>query len=142
MIVDDANPWRKAVLREIKAGRMSVMTAARVAGVSRIRVRQWCADAKIDPRSAFEHRLAQWYARELLKMKRRDFERLRKAGKATEDRYELPPFMRPLLKRKARPKVDKQAARTEADSAVIDFMKAGGKVKRIKEGVRALKKPL
>lgn len=46
---------RRYVLRQIRAGALSVTGAAFVAGVSKMTVSRWCAQAGIDPAAA-EHR--------------------------------------------------------------------------------------
>jgi hypothetical protein len=53
---DDRNEMmRRYVLRQIRAGALSVTGAAFVAGVSKMTVSRWCAQARIDPAAA-EHR--------------------------------------------------------------------------------------
>lgn len=112
------NPWYRAIMRELRAGRMTAAEAARLAGVSKVRVRQWCAAAGFDPVKTRADRLAVFYARELLRMNKR--ERARIAG--------------PLLGKARKPKrariADKHQARAETDAKVIDFLSAGGKITR------------
>jgi hypothetical protein len=53
---DDRNElMRRYVLRQIRAGALSVTGAAFVAAVSKMTVSRWCAQAGIDPAAA-EHR--------------------------------------------------------------------------------------
>jgi hypothetical protein len=108
-------------MRELRAGRMTVSEAARLGGVSRQRIDQWCMAAGFDPAAARKHYLTTFYARELLRMGKRD------RTKAS---------MAPNMKAKARhPKPrkspDKAKQRAELEANVIDFAKAGGEIKRI-----------
>lgn len=118
------NPWRKLLVRELRAGRMKSADAARIAGVSRERIRQWCAEEGFDARAQRAQALAQLYATELLKMARH--------GRVVEDKRPLAPFMAKLVKRKPRRiKPSKEALRDDTDSKVIDFLLRGGKIKKL-----------
>lgn len=121
------NPWYRPLIRELQAGRMSTSEAAQIAGVSRQRIEQWCHAAAIDATRARKHHLAVFYAREFLRM-----------GK--QYRTAIAPSLKAKVpRRKPRKRIDKTVARAELDGKVIDFAKAGGKIKRIPKGKRTLR---
>ena len=135
------NQWQKPVIRWLRGGLITLAEAARIAGVSRQRVKQWCDAEGIDAVALRELRLAMLYAGEFKKMAKREYSRLRHGGKATEDRRELPPFMAPLVKRRSRPPGPSKSELREQD-LVQKFIAAGGNIVRLPSGIaRGIKQP-
>lgn len=129
MALPPKNPWYKPLIRELHAGRMMAAEAARMAGVSKVRIGQWCHAAGFNPIEARERYLTIFYARELLLITKRE----RVKGKVA------PNMKAKVPRRKPRKSVDKTAARAVIDSKVIDFAQRGGEIKRIPKGKRTLR---
>jgi hypothetical protein len=63
------HPMREYLLSQIEAGELIPREAAMIAAVSRQRVDQWCAAAKIDPKQCRRDHLKALWAKEMRKAK-------------------------------------------------------------------------
>jgi hypothetical protein len=134
MPLPSPNPWYEIVMPQLRAGLMTAVEAAHLADVSRQRIAQWCHAAGFDPLQA---RLQWWigvYARGILHINR-------KAKVKTTAKMATAMLAKTRAK-KPRQTADKQVTSAELAGDIINFEKAGGKIKLIPKGKRNYPKPL
>jgi hypothetical protein len=116
----------------LRGGWITVSEASMMAAVHPSRIWHWCTAAGFDPTAARERRVSIYYARQLLELELRD----RVRGK------QLAPNMLANTRSRGKRQMSKAALRALANDKIIDFARAGGKIKRIPKGKRGHDKPL